>query len=91
MATFYPFAGTRERCCLTLRGSSVSRIVHICRGFPFVVSVMGPVPCFFFLFHGVSVFREHCLVSWQVWTEKKNKSNFSLDSWREDEDADGWR
>lgn len=73
MATFYPFAGTHERCCLTLRGSSVSRIVHICRGFPFVVSVMGPVPCFFFLFHGVSVFREHCLVSWQVWTEKEKE------------------
>lgn len=28
-------------------GSSVPRIVHICRGFPFVASVMGPVPCFF--------------------------------------------
>lgn len=31
-------------------GSSFSRIVRRCRGFPFVVSVMGSVPCFLFLF-----------------------------------------
>lgn len=36
---------------------------------------------FFFSFHGVSVFREYCLVSWQVWTEKKKRKKNHISLW----------
>lgn len=35
---------------------------------------------FLFFFLGGSVFRERCLVSWWVWTEKKEKNCISLRS-----------